>query len=336
MKGGVKMQALKIDHEFQNLLPALTADEAAALETSIEAEGCRDALIAWGDTLVDGHNRYEICNRRGFEYGVRQMEFESREDVIIWICANQNARRNITPEQRAYLLGRRYEAEKKKAGRPTKGDHCEHIIAPIKTAERIAAEIDVAPATVRRAADFARAVDTLAADSPTIKRKILSGEIKQPRAAIVEIAAKPEAERKEAIQRIEEGGPVEEYPPTRICRECGRELPIESFPTRYGKPGEHICRQCKTMSKRCSAGSVREIMPTVTEVVDALYGNGEQAEYTIDDILDEIKSGGSVLQRLILNAYEQNKSITDMPDNRRLLNNLISDIAGTIYELRRE
>jgi hypothetical protein len=41
------------------------------------------------------------------------MEFESREDVIIWICANQNARRNITPEQKAYLIGRRYESDEK-------------------------------------------------------------------------------------------------------------------------------------------------------------------------------------------------------------------------------
>jgi len=271
------------------------------------------------------------------------MEFESREDVIIWIYANQNARRNITPEQRAYLLGRRYEAEKKKAGNPTGRNqyseefpHRGEIPKPSATAERIAAEVGIGKNTVERAGKFAQAVDTLAADSPTIKRKILSGEIKQPRAAIVEIAAKPEAERKEAIQRIEKGGPVEEDPPTRICRECGRELPIESFPTRYGKPGEHICRQCKTMSKRCSAGSVREIMPTVTEVVDALYGNGEQAEYTIDDILDEIKSGGDALLRLVLNAYEQNAAITDTPENRQLLNNLISDIAGSIYDLRRE
>lgn len=44
------------------------------------------------------------------------MDFDSCEDVIIWICANQNARRNITPEQKAYLLGKRYEAEKKKYG----------------------------------------------------------------------------------------------------------------------------------------------------------------------------------------------------------------------------
>lgn len=328
------MQALKIDHEFQNLLPALAAEEAAALESSIEAEGCRDALIAWGDTLVDGHNRYEICNRRGFEYGVRQMDFESREDVIIWICANQNARRNITPEQRAYLLGRRYEAEKKKHGGDRKSNPQNGEL--ISTADRIASEVGVGKNTVERAGKFAQAVDTIAADSPTIKRKILSGEIKQPRAAIVEIAAKPEAERKEAIQRIEKGGPVKAEPQTRTCKECGRELPIGSFPTRYGKPGEHVCRQCKTMSKRCDAESVREIMPTVSEVVDSLYGNGEAAEYTIDDILNEIKGGGDALRRLVLNAYEQNKAITDTLENRKLLNNLISDIAGSIYGLRRE
>jgi len=81
---------------------------------------------------------------------------------------------------------------------------------------------------------------------------------------------------------------------------------------------------------------VREIMPTVSEVVDSLYGNGDSADYTIDDILDEIKSGGDALLRLVLNAYEQNAAITDTLENRQLLNNLISDIAGSIYDLRRE
>ena len=91
---GNTQRTLQIDPEFRNLLPTLTAEETAALEESLEREGCRDALIAWGDTLVDGHNRYEICTHRGFPFQVRQMEFDSREDVIIWICANQNARRS--------------------------------------------------------------------------------------------------------------------------------------------------------------------------------------------------------------------------------------------------
>lgn len=103
---GNTKNALQIDPEFRGLLPILTTEELAALEESIEREGCRDALIVWGNTLVDGHNRHEICTRRGFPFQVRQMAFGSREDVIIWICANQNARRNVAQEQEAYLQGR--------------------------------------------------------------------------------------------------------------------------------------------------------------------------------------------------------------------------------------
>lgn len=261
--------ALTIDPEFENLLPALTPEESAALEESLEREGCRDALIAWNDTLVDGHNRYKICNRRGFAYNVRQMDFDSREDVIIWICANQSARRNLTPVQFTILLGTRYEAEKKKASNPA-GRNQYSEDAPQNgerptTAERIAAEVGVSKNTVERAGRFARAVDTLAADSPTIKRKILSGEVKQARTAIVEIAAKPEAERKEAVEKMERGEPVEPPKPKREreakpeptekeCTMCGRVLPIDRFSLKLAGRSS-ICRQCYALTK--ATGGVR-------------------------------------------------------------------------------
>ncbi len=54
---------LKIDSEFQSLIPPLTPEELAGLEDSLKSEGCRDALVVWNDTIVDGHNRYEICQR---------------------------------------------------------------------------------------------------------------------------------------------------------------------------------------------------------------------------------------------------------------------------------
>jgi len=36
------------------------------LERSLLTEGCRDALVLWGDVLVDGHNRFGLC--RQFQY----------------------------------------------------------------------------------------------------------------------------------------------------------------------------------------------------------------------------------------------------------------------------
>lgn len=94
---------LTIDDEFKNLIPPLTADEYRGLEESILAEGCRDSLIAWHGILVDGHNRYEICEKYGLPFTVTETDFETREAVIEWIIKNQFGRRNLPLYERARL-----------------------------------------------------------------------------------------------------------------------------------------------------------------------------------------------------------------------------------------
>lgn len=86
---------LTIDNEFKNLIPPLTPDERKGLEESILSEGCRDALIAWNGVLVDGHNRYEICEKYGLPYAITETDFASRDAVIEWIIKNQFSRRNL-------------------------------------------------------------------------------------------------------------------------------------------------------------------------------------------------------------------------------------------------
>ena len=63
---------LKIDFEFRDLIPPLTAEEYSGLEESILKDGCRDALVVWGETIVDGHNRYEICTKHNLSYQIAQ------------------------------------------------------------------------------------------------------------------------------------------------------------------------------------------------------------------------------------------------------------------------
>ena len=92
-----------IDKEFKALIPALTEDERNGLEASLKAEGCRDALVLWGDILIDGHNRYEICTQYGIPYKTIQKDFDSRDDVIQWIILNQFGRRNLPMYERARL-----------------------------------------------------------------------------------------------------------------------------------------------------------------------------------------------------------------------------------------
>ena len=61
---------LRIDEEFKRLIPPLTHDEYALLEQSIIDDGCREALCVWRNTIIDGHNRYEICHRHNIPFRI--------------------------------------------------------------------------------------------------------------------------------------------------------------------------------------------------------------------------------------------------------------------------
>ena len=119
---------LTINPKFQNLIPPLTDDERSILERSIINEGCRDALITWNDTVVDGHNRYEICRKHNIDFKTLPYEFKSDQEAKIWIIDNQKGRRNITDgwkwelaqEKKRLLEEKGREKYKKDVGRPSK------------------------------------------------------------------------------------------------------------------------------------------------------------------------------------------------------------------------
>ena len=105
---------LKIDPEFAGKIPPLTDEEYRQLEENILADGrVINPLIVWNGVIVDGHNRYRIVQAHPeVPYDTFEKDFPDRFAVIAWICRNQLGRRNLTPEQRKYLIGKQYEAEK--------------------------------------------------------------------------------------------------------------------------------------------------------------------------------------------------------------------------------
>ena len=107
----------KIDKEFQSLIPPLTDDEYMRLEKSILSEGVREPIITWNDTIIDGHNRWNICQKHGIECPHVERAFESRDAAKIWIYGNQLGRRNLEPGQKAALVIERNEAKVREAAR---------------------------------------------------------------------------------------------------------------------------------------------------------------------------------------------------------------------------
>ncbi|MET0329473.1 MAG: plasmid replication/partition related protein [Luteimonas sp.] len=94
--------------ELKAYIDPLTADEHEALERSLLAEGCRDALVLWNDILVDGHNRYGICQAHGIPFNtVQNTRFQSMEDVHLWMIEQHLGRRSVSDYQRGVLALRK-------------------------------------------------------------------------------------------------------------------------------------------------------------------------------------------------------------------------------------
>ncbi|MFT4192988.1 MAG: plasmid replication/partition related protein [Comamonas sp.] len=99
-----------INEELKAYIDPLTPEEHDALERSILAEGCRDALVLWGDVLVDGHNRYGICKKHGLPFQtVQNTRFQSMEDVHLWMIDQHLGRRSVSDFQRGVLALRKRE-----------------------------------------------------------------------------------------------------------------------------------------------------------------------------------------------------------------------------------
>lgn len=179
------LEQLKIDPEFEKVIPPLTKEEYHQLEENILSDGRIMMPIAvWGDIIVDGHNRYRIaCEYKDIPFSTTQLTFANRHEAIAWICKNQLGRRNLSDEQKAYLLGKRYSAEKQieklrdENGRFVPGGQNDHPEEKLKTSERIAKEIGKSEKHVRRAEQYAQALDLADSICPGVKKDILSGFI---------------------------------------------------------------------------------------------------------------------------------------------------------------
>jgi N6-adenosine-specific RNA methylase IME4 len=148
---------LKIDPEFQSMIMPLSDAELQQLEENLKADGCRDPLVVWNGLLIDGHNRHEICERLGIEYRVVVIDLPGREAACDWIDANQLGRRNLTADAFKLYLGRRYNRAKKQNGERGKEKLAQND--PASTAEVLAKQHGVSPATVKRDAKFAEEVE---------------------------------------------------------------------------------------------------------------------------------------------------------------------------------
>jgi hypothetical protein len=123
----------------------------------------------------------------------------------VTIIDNQLGRRNLTPEQREYLLGKRYNREKASHGGDRKSEEeSSGKSYHLKTAERLAEQYKVSEKTVRNAGQFAEAVDTLVANvGGEVRQKVLAGDSTLTKESIIVLAKESPEKQKKVFARGE-------------------------------------------------------------------------------------------------------------------------------------
>ena len=82
--------------EMAQLLPPLTGEQLAALETDLLANGCYSPIIVNEDmAIIDGHNRYELCVKHDIPYKMVVFSFTDMLEAKQWALDTQKGRRNL-------------------------------------------------------------------------------------------------------------------------------------------------------------------------------------------------------------------------------------------------
>ena len=284
----------KIDKEFQSLIPPLTDDEYRRLEKSILSEGVREPIITWNDTIIDGHNRYNICQKHGIDCPHVERAFESRDAAKIWICENQLGRRNLEPGQKAALGIERNEAEIREKARLRKfaGKKIDlRVHGPEGTVsekgttnEIIAKQVGVSEATVKRVLGVKR-------KDPELYEKVRSGEV-TAREAYRKVTDEKKPQKRKQPQLTDDG--------RRICCYCGE--PIDAGDSYDYEPTIH--KKCRWKRSANSQYSNPD---------KALLNNNPV--YTVESLKTELMASAKDLQKTWRESVEINEGMgVGLPD----------------------
>jgi len=270
---------LKIDPEFQNKIPPLTEAEFRQLEENILNDGeVYEPIVTWNGVIVDGHNRWKIILANPWlTYKIREMSFADKWEAFDWMYRKQLGRRNLTDEQKTFLLGKQYEARKHIVGNRTSPRDKDGKFQCIqndnnghngRTVEEVAKENNVSPSYVSRAERFANGIESIQEEDPELADAILTAEKKVSKKDVEDIGRADPSVRKDMIESLKAG---------------------------------------KESKKKRSASDQKELNSIVDGMTD-----GTVMEFTIDHLTDQIRLNADAFIRSLSNLIMDHADIANV------------------------
>lgn len=331
-------ELLRIDSEFESKIPPLTEEEYQLLEENILQDGVvLNPLIVWNGCIVDGHNRFRIIQAHPeIKYTVFEKEFPDRYAAIAWICCNQLGRRNLTPQQKKYLIGQRYEAEKLttnfNGNRFTLADESRcsqngNTYKTERTCERIARENNISKNTVLRAESFAKGVDAADQVEPGIRREILSGTIKPTDTDIAAIAKAAPEERPALVEQLRQPKRISDNASVPMQKQTSAEIEPSSI------TDDEIQPESEPEKPEPPTRPMTEI-----QKIQALSSGMESAEELADEstMFYELEDAVATMIRRCLRCFESYPGLLNKKSYRRKVLKIFKEAIQFIHKIEQE
>ena len=223
-----KVYDLTVDPEFRDLIPPLNEEELKLLEESLVADGCESPLIVWKGVIIDGHNRYMICQKHDIPFSIQEKHFDTREEVMLWMLRNQLGRRNLNNYQRVELVLKFEPLVKSAAEQRMLAGKVANPVPTLaqgqtkgKTRDHLSEAAGVSHGT------FAKAKKLVQSADEETKRELRAGKVTVNRAYT------------ELLEKEHEGE-------TKICERCKQEKSLSAFSIPSNRRSfSSVCRDCE-------------------------------------------------------------------------------------------
>jgi N6-adenosine-specific RNA methylase IME4 len=295
-----------VNPKFRALIPPLSQAELSQLEQNILADGCRDPLVTWNGVLLDGHNRYEICEANHVPFRTVAVDLPDEDAAIDWIISNQLGRRNLTPDQSSYFRGTLYNRRKKRHGAEPGGRGNQHLVSGqtdhLPTAELLSAELGVSEKTIRRDGKRAEAIDKLAEIKPEEAQAVKDGlkRFNEVRREIKRAEVRQASKLPEAKYRVIYADPPWNY--NDKCDSgavqsggCEKHYPAMTIPALCAMPVNELCESDAVLFLWVTSPMLFECGP----VIEA-WGFRYKASFIWDKVKHNMGHYNSVRHELLL------------------------------------
>lgn len=314
------MNKLKINPRFEKFSPKKKPDEIEELKNSLKKKGyVGSPILTWHGFIVDGHNRYKMCQELGIkidlEKNVEEIElgdFAEEIDAMDWMLTHQLSSKNLTVNERMAMVDDfkeevRIENERKKKesdkqfhgnqynkvdstpnGVNSKAHEKSKTHSDTWTDSQTAKKAGVGVGTV------ARYNKVMNSNEEDLKEKVKTGQVTVNKAY-------------EEVRKRE----------TRVCKTCGKEKKIIDF---FGN--DTICKECsrKESEKNINAKKSSSTLCQTNDMQDVY-----------DDVLTAKNAKDQINQ-----DYEINWLKDKCHDFISQVNDKFFDLLGVIEKMDRE